>query len=215
MAGKNGISSGAVVQDNGSLNENVSAMLDGEVGHLSSEELTAAIEDEFTRASWVRYQMIGEVVRESALHRGRETLIDSSFAEKVRIEIDAEPTVLAPTGRIGKRERPSYLQPLAGVALAASVAGIAVIGLQQTLSDSTENPQPLSVANISAAEQVLTPAAVAEGGANSPTPELEIDLAEHKRRLNSYLVNFNEQRAGLGVPGVNPYVRIIDFESEK
>ena len=35
-----------------------------------------------------------------------------------------------------------------------------------------------------------------------------------QRRLNSYLVKFNAQRSSLAVPGVNPHVRIIDFQSD-
>ena len=35
----------------------------------------------------------------------------------------------------------------------------------------------------------------------------------YDQRLNGYLVNFNEQRQRLGVPGVHPYVRIVGFEA--
>ena len=35
-----------------------------------------------------------------------------------------------------------------------------------------------------------------------------------QRRLNSYLVKFNAQRSSLAVPGVNPYVRIVGFQSD-
>ena len=210
MAGKEDFVAGRNPTGDEELGEFVSALLDGEVEHLSDQTLSELVEAEHTRASWARYQLIGEVVRESA-HDEKHPMLGVSFAERLRIQIESEPTVLAPKRR-AKREMPSYLQPTAGFALAASVAGVAVIGVQNMSGTGAEEPQPLSVANIEAAEQVLAAATSDEG---ADTPELEIDLAEHKRRLNSYLVNFNEQRAGLGMPGVNPYVRIIDFESEK
>ena len=209
MAGKNDMGSNQSVGD-GTTNEVVSALLDGETAHLSEKVLRAAVEDEQSRASWARYQLIGEAVRESS-HLDQQALASSTFAEKVRSQIEAEPTVLAPKSS-RERQAPRYLQPIAGLAIAASVAGMAVIGIQQMSPSEGEAVQPLSVANLDAAEQVLAASAASD---SAETPELEIDLEEHKRRLNSYLVNFNEQRAGLGMPGVNPYVRIIDFESEK
>ena len=42
----------------------------------------------------------------------------------------------------------------------------------------------------------------------------QYDHAELRRRLNSYIVNFNEQRDSLAVPNVHPYVRIVGFEKE-
>lgn len=209
MAGINDMASKQSIKDS-AVNEVVSALMDGEVAHLSDEALKAVIENDETRGSWVRYQLIGDAVRETDQSAQGE-MASASFAERVRSRIDAEPTVLAPKSR-GDRRMPRYLQPVAGLALAASVAGLAVIGIQQMSNQGGEAVQALSVANLDAAEQVLAASATTD---STETPELEIDLEEHKRRLNSYLVNFNEQRAGLGMPGVNPYVRIIDFESEK
>ena len=213
MSGKENVVAGTKASDEHEYREMVSALLDGEVEHLSEQALRGVVEAEQTRGSWARYRLIGEAVRETA-GQGEPPVVGVSFAERLRIQIEAEPTVLAPKPR-AKRTMPSYLQPIAGFALAASVAGVAVIGVQNLSNGGGEEAQPLSIANMEAAEQVLATAAVGGTADDSDTPELEIDLAEHKRRLNSYLVNFNEQRAGLGMPGVNPYVRIIDFESEK
>ena len=190
--------------------ENVSALLDGEIDHLNEHDIKTLIDDSDNRESWARYQMIGDILREPNVDANSPGA-SQSFAERVRAQIEAEPTVLAP--RSANRRLPKYLQPVAGLAIAASVAGIAVVGVQQMSTEGAGETQPISVANLEAAEQVMAKTVVAD--ATLETPELEIDLAEHKRRLNSYLVNFNEQRTSLGMPGVNPYVRIIDFESEK
>lgn len=199
---------------NSALAERISAILDGrEVGE---QDLREIVDSEESRQTWHRYSLIGDALRAgnkndlaeqhaSAIVRGK-----TGFADSLKEKIADEPTVLAPR----KRNTPKYLQPIAGIAIAASVAGLAVVGIQQ-MSNTTEQAQPLSVANISAAEQVLGGQLVAENEVQSETPELEIDLAEHQRRLNSYLVNYNAQRTSLGMPGVNPYVRIVGFESEK
>ena len=194
--------------------ENISALLDGETAHLDDSDIKALIENPASRESWARYQLVGDILRESNLDSSAARpgqYAGQSVADRVRAQVEAEPTVLAP--RASNRRLPKYLQPVAGLAIAASVAGLAVIGIQQMAPQGGGEPQQISVANLEAAEQVMAETVVAD--ASDATPELEIDLAEHKRRLNSYLVNFNEQRTSLGMPGVNPYVRIIDFESEK
>jgi sigma-E factor negative regulatory protein RseA len=192
--------------------ELISAVLDGETEHLSQDKIKFALEANDTRETWHRYQLIGEALRPAADDQSGAILgSTTAFADKLRDQIASEPTVLAPR----KRTMPKYLQPVAGIALAASVAGLAVLGIQQMSAESSDQVQPLSVANLDAAEQVLGGSAVANNTEATDTPELEVDLAEHQRRLNSYLVNYNEQRTSLGMPGVNPYVRIVDFESEK
>lgn len=189
--------------------EMVSVLFDGQSEsaecQIPQAQIKQLVDNENTRTQWSTYQLIGAVLRSeddlAATASGGDSL-----ADKVRAEIAAEPTILAPRAK----SRPKYLQPIAGLALAASVAGLAVVGIQQMSSDSIQQGEPLSVANITAAEQVLSPVNVVQD-----TPELVVDLEEHQRRLNSYLVNFNEQRTRLGMPGVNPYVRIVGFESEK
>ncbi|MEM7469408.1 MAG: RseA family anti-sigma factor [Pseudomonadota bacterium] len=215
MAGNNITEIRAGAAGSASLNENVSALLDGETKHLTESEIQQLLESSESRASLSRYQLIGDVLREGS---GEITTVSQSgsFATALRDKIAAEPTVIAPQATAETRKKTAkYLQPVAGLAIAASVAGIAVIGIQKMNAEPQSGVEQLSVANLNAAEQVMASTAVATADTDADTPELEIDLAEHKRRLNSYLVNFNEQRASLGMPGVNPYVRIIDFESEK
>ena len=200
----------------GSTQEQLSAMLDGEPIDAQDQELARLLEAEDSRAAWHRYALIGDAMRSGNRHDPAEDEAHAilggsmSFADKLKQTIADEPTVLAPR----KRGKTKLLQPVAGLALAASVAGVAVIGVQQMMN-TTEQAQPLSAASINAAEQVLATQLVAGKDQNTETPELEIDLEEHQRRLNSYLVNYNAQRTSLGMPGVNPYVRIVGFESEK
>jgi sigma-E factor negative regulatory protein RseA len=198
-----------------SLDEHVSAALDGDSSDFE-EHLSCLLESDSARDTWHRYSLMGDALRAGHQSDPAESQASAilggttTFADTLKRRISGEPTVLAPR----KRAMPKYLQPVAGIALAASVAGLAVIGIQQ-MAGNSEQTQPLSVANINAAEQVLERQLVAGNDATSDTPELEVDLEEHQRRLNSYLVNYNAQRTSLGMPGVNPYVRIVGFESEK
>ena len=107
MAGKENVVVGMRATGENEYREMVSALLDGEVEHLSDQALSEVVEAEQTRGSWARYRLIGEVVRESGGH-DELPLVGVSFAERLRIQIDAEPTVLAPKTR-AKRTMPAYL----------------------------------------------------------------------------------------------------------
>ena len=183
--------------------ELLSTVIDGEVGSLDRQTLVTIASDETSRATWARYHLIGDVLRDNLTG-----VASASFSERVRAAVDQEPTVLAP----GRRNR-LWLTPVAGFAVAASVAALAVIGIKQM------GPSPLSntdeIAVVAPAPTVNVAAAPATSVAE--TPEILHPVPgtlEKHRRLNGYLVKFNEQRSSLGVPGVNPYVRIVGFESE-
>jgi hypothetical protein len=87
---------------------------------------------------------------------------------------------------------------LAGLAVAASVAVIAVLGVQQTRTPDA------------------VPGAV-QVAANPPAPastERAEVQAQNGNRLNAYLVNHSEYAASSGIPGISPYVRIVSYGQE-
>jgi negative regulator of sigma E activity len=113
-----------------------------------------------------------------------------------------------------RRTARPLLRPVAGFAIAASVAALAVVGIKQTAPEQQLNGTP-EIATTAPAVTESVQLATARPDANA-RPDIEVieeSLPAH-RRLNSYLVKFNEQRSSLGVPGVNPYVRIVGFESD-
>lgn len=185
--------------------ERISALVDdaaaGDEAFLSTITRTSDL-----RAAWGRYHLIGEVLR--GTHAGAPY---RHFADRVRDAIAAEPTVIAP--RLSPR-RSTLRHPLAaGLALAASIAALAIV---------TFRPAPLeedgSQAGLAANDGGFTAGPsqvvfVQPRGATAGGDEQE-GADQFQRRLSSYLVNFNEQRSNLGVPGVHPYVRIVDFQSE-
>jgi sigma-E factor negative regulatory protein RseA len=179
--------------------ETLSTLMDGEMDGSGGATLGGIASAEDTRPVWARYHLIGDVIRD-----GLTEVAPPEFAERLRIEIGREPTVLAP-----RRRGRSLLRPAAGLAIAASVAALAVLGVKQLDPTQGLGPTP----EISAA--IPTVASEALIAAESPAAVDELQESLHsQRRLNSYLVKFNEQRLSLGVPGVNPYVRIVGFEPE-
>lgn len=173
--------------------EQLSALVDDE---LDADHTRGALDalggDEALRESWGRYHLIGAAIRD---------------AESV-----TEPASVV---ALPVRRRSA---PLAGLAIAASVAALALALVLLPARDAGQGTPAIaaSVAPPAPARVAAVEPQVVSLPAQDPAVSGR-DIARigtHDERLNGYLVNFNEQRARLGVPGVHPYVRIVGFESE-
>jgi sigma-E factor negative regulatory protein RseA len=107
--------------------EQVSAFLDGELPASETELLLKRLtRDAGLRESFGRYALFGECLRGGAHAR-----LSQGFAARVNRAIDGEPAVAHPqSGR-----RAAWWRPLAGAAVAAGVAAVAVVALQQRAID--------------------------------------------------------------------------------
>ena len=107
------------------IREQVSAFLDGELPGTETELLLKRLtRDGELRESFGRYALIGE-----ALRGGGSQLLSRRFASRVNLAIDGEP-VVAQIPSQSVRER-RWWRPLAGVTVAAGVATVAIVALQQ------------------------------------------------------------------------------------
>ena len=178
--------------------ESLSALMDGEaVATGAIDELLASCD---ARATWARYHLIGDAMRD-----GLPARVDPGLAARVAARLAGEPALLAP-----QRRRPAFLKPLAAMAVAASVAGLAVV----TFDRGPDTPAVAAVAAVAppAAPTPAPPATL------TPVPPVEVVRwappdAAAAARLNGYLVNYSEQRSTMAVPGVlPPYVRLVGHE---
>ncbi|MCB1749261.1 MAG: anti-sigma 24 factor, partial [Gammaproteobacteria bacterium] len=101
--------------------------------------------------------------------------------------------------------------PLAGLAIAASVAALSVVLVAGNRGEPTVTPA-LEVAQSGAVAPSVPAAAPAVDSIVGDEASGLVPAGAYDQRMNGYLVNFNEQRARLGMPGVHPYVRIVGFE---
>ncbi len=210
--------------------QKVSAFIDGECSSGETEHvIDHALADEAARGAWTRYHFIGNAMRGEL---PRYVLRD--FVSRVRNTIAPEPIVLAPTAR-----RSVWLKPVSGLAIAASVAVVAIVGVRQSgeaaRSPAVGAPQITQVtgpAPIVAAQPIRSPM-TAQSLMPVQTPET-LELPDDQQRveklypaamiapaspswsrLNSYLVNYSEQRATLGSPGMLSYVKVVGYGQEQ
>lgn len=196
-------------------NERLSAFVDGELEGPERERIVHALyDDPELRRTWERFHLIGDAVRGTGPVPGADAI-----AGTVGAALSGEPVV-----RLKPRARRSRLHPLSGLAIAAAIAGIAILGLHR-LDGGGVLPRQIADASRSVAavtgsastapdRSEVRVASVAERPAGAEASRLQWSgvAPDAEARLNAYLVSHNEY-AGNGVRGVLPYVRIVGYQS--
>ncbi len=185
------------------ISERISALLDNAGDRTDQAALAAIAQDQAARQTWSRYQLIGDSLRD-----GEIPLKNQHFGARVAAALERESlaSLLAPSAAVSRRLF-WLLRPVAALAAAASLAALMFSGWYSRLLPEA----PTALATHTGAPSALP---VTSSKSNRDAPHISVlSEEEYQRRINSYLVNFNEQRAQLGVPGVHPYVRVVGFES--
>ena len=180
-----------------STDEQISALVDAEP---PARELTAAVrdleDDTVLAGRWGRYYLIGDAMRTSLLASW-----PMDFDARVSRALRSEPTVLTPRRLRNKSKLAAYIKPVSGMAIAASIAVVAMLGVQALQREA-----------VSTDTQV---AAVADDGGyvrrvgtywNLRQPALE-------SKLNSYLVDHAEHAPWRR--GMLPYATLVGYDSTR
>lgn len=198
--------------------EQLSALMDDALPlEATREAVTELLAEASARATWRRYHLIGDALR---------TTTEQPAS-------GAQPHL--PSGNVVPFPTPDALakpvrKPLsrAGLGLAAAaLAAVAVIisapvpqngAAPNNIAMNTElgaPPVSVPVAMVRDAELMASANDVASEafGPHSVSQTGIIKEDEAQKRMNSYLINFNEQRARQRTPGVHPYVRIVGYDT--
>lgn len=198
------------------IDEQLSALLDGE---CSAQELDALLET-FEQVDSTADDFSRLVASRDALAGTRVDLAPAGFAAGVMAAIAAEDSSQA-TPAEDRKVTPLFAapprrrwQPAAGLALAASVAAVAFLGLRP-VDDAPLLPAPVSVASSPAAVAPLSPAGDSQRAALSTgSSALQPALARTSRqregnaRLASYMIDYSNARSAQGFGGALGYARV-------
>ena len=184
------------------IREQVSAFLDGELPDSETELLLKRLtRDGELRESFGRYALIGESIRGTS--RG---LLTKGFAGRVNMAIDGEPVVAV--GQARESRAPRWWRPFAGAAVAAGVAAVAVVALQQRAVAPTLRAGP------AAAPMTAQNVVAAQGPAGLPQPSREglsytvpptspaAPAGMPQARLTNYVLAHSRYSSGLDLRGV-------------
>ena len=185
-------------------NEQLSSLIDGEYDGNYDRVIERLILDQELKDTWSRYHLIRDCLRE---HLPEE--ISNQVSTNVSKALSNEPTILAP-----QKTQQFNLKPLAGFAIAASVAMVAVFGIQVSNESNSVSSSPLLATNTVAPQ---TQTFSFEGAQALPASVRKSDTPEDvaNQRLNNYLMNHNEYRSNGSMNGILPYVRLVTIESQE
>ena len=220
------------------IREQVSAFLDGELPDTETDLLLKRLtRDGDLRESFGRYALIGE-----ALRGGGSQILTRGFASRVNLAIDGEPAQVAAHALPAQASR--WWRPLAGVTVAAGVAAVAIVALQQrAISPRLNGASPVTAQNVAAAPiaaaptagaptagaaaaaapktAALTPMAAQGGGGprealsyTVPAASTDAPSSLIPGRLTNYVFAHSKYSSGLGQRGVLADLLIEDDEPQ-
>ncbi|MDP9084168.1 MAG: sigma-E factor negative regulatory protein [Pseudomonadota bacterium] len=173
------------------IREQVSAFLDGELPNSETELLLRRLtRDAELRESFGRYALIGE-----SLRGARMSPLTRGFAERVNRALGGEH--IAADAPVQQARTRRWWRPFAGVAVAAGVAAVAVVALQQRAVVPT-----LHAALPVAAQNAIAPAAREAISYTVPASTPEAPAALPEARLTNYVFAHSKYSSGLDQRGV-------------
>jgi len=201
------------------MSEELSALVDGELASAPSRLLFDRLRsDEALRARWARYHEIGDLIRNEA-----PELPLLGLAERVRERLQDEPAILSPQRpAAGLPHRLRWGQVAAGLALAASVAGVSVYltDLQPSTTQADSPRMAQTPTTIPTPTQNIAPLMpVAQTAINpEPTPSLgnrwkRISQPRMESKLNRYLADHSEYATPGGMVGLIPYATLVSYDA--
>ncbi|MEM7207079.1 MAG: sigma-E factor negative regulatory protein [Pseudomonadota bacterium] len=203
--------------------EVISALADGE--HAVDDKLVAKFaSDEELRSRWADYHR-----GRAAMHGEVNVALSADFADTLRAKIANEPAILAPRIKAQEPSLPStpMRRVVSGLAIAATVAAVAIFGLQNF--SATQAPGVAPVAQVDAVPEGQSPAllpsatnsqvlpASLSGNATywqmqHVTPERDAEL---EARLNMYLAD-HMGNANVGkMQSVLPYSSLVGYDASE
>jgi sigma-E factor negative regulatory protein RseA len=207
------------------FDEQLSAFVDDELNHTAVDPLIKKLtQDAELKQRWQNYHLIGDTLRGSGTG---SVPLSAGFADLVMQALESEPTVLAPKSTVRSHASP-MTKRLAGVAIAASVATIAVLGVQG-LYQSPESSQLASMPDTDAfvrmpqvdqafstasnSNSTVLPQANGLMQASGPRSQVDLPNDELTRRiqnhLHRYLQDHTQNIDRSRVQGISPYARIV------
>ena len=174
--------------------ERLSALLDGQLAEQDAAiEIRKLIKLKDSSEHWYRYHLIGDAIRQEL-----GPVVDPLLVERLGKRLEQEPVVFAPSAL--PRKRGNWHKPAAGVAIAASVAIMAVTLAPQLINP----PAPEQVAAQIPNQDIY----VAEDG----TRWALLKKPKVESRLNNYLVNHQEYAPVSYMKGIMPYASFVSYD---
>ena len=186
--------------------EQISAGVDGESA-APGADAQGWVNDHHGRSVWSRYHLIGDLLRHDL---SPQAPID--VRANVASALAQEPVVLAPQQLRKGKSTGSLQQRLLGLAVAASVALVVVVGVQRFQTGGALGVAPQLAQTEPTTQSIIGGPEfgsdiVRVGGTRWAAAQPAVEL-----RLNGYLMDHSEQTAGVGVQAMVPSVQLVGYD---
>jgi len=184
---------------NEKVNNQLSAFMDGELSEQEHELLIRQLtRDPGMLDKWGSYHLIRD-----AMQNHLPVHVDGGLLQRISAAMEDEPEHIQGNELSSVRQ---WIRPLAGFAVAASVAMMAVLGLQN-ISQPDVSPVLSELASAKPQPSYIQPAST-----NGLRWNVQPAIAT---RLNGYLVNHNESVSSTQLQGMLHYARIAGYEQKR
>lgn len=177
--------------------QNASALLDNHFSDSGADaerpfnaEISALLDDEQAQAVWQRYALVGHLMRGDA-----QTNQQIDISARVAAQLSQESVVVKPSVQQGgamARAANRWLKPAGSIAIAASVALVAVVSVQQPVVDVEQAApsvtSPALITNPFGDRNPVSYNTVIEAQAPS-----EAEIAQQRQLLQSYMLDHQRQ----------------------
>lgn len=183
------------------MKEKLSAFIDGELSDTEMQEVLLALKgDAELRQAWSRYHLV-----RSAIQGHSATRPGDDFAQRIAHQLAAEPAVLAPSAMSADKGFLARATGMAGrLAIAASVAAIAIIGLRTLIPDTPTGSNATVAQSVDAAKFTRVGVTRWDKG-----------KADAEHELNMYLAEHNRYSPASNMKGMMTYVHVVGYDAEK
>ena len=201
------------------LKESLSAAIDNETDDFETRRvLDETVTDAELRGIWERYHLIRSVIGRDAARQAPAGMLERMWARVDAGELaepssaDVQALELTPIAASGvARVTNRWANPVTGIAVAAAVAMVVVVGYNFEASNEVAPVMsPAALVAMPTDPESLTPAPVPVGRAALQDYPTKDDV----QRNNAYMVHHAQQR-GLANPANRvPFVKVAAFEAE-
>ena len=182
------------------MKDKLSALMDGELTAAEQQQLHGELaQDSEMRATWERYHLVRSVLRnEDAVP------VVGDVAERVALALAAEADIV-PHPAWSQAWHSRVARVGGSLAIAASVAAIAIFGLQALQRNQDHSPTQTL--------QAQAPLGTEQNSALRVGSQMS--AAEREARLNRYLVEHNEFSPSSNLKGMMAYGRVVSHENDR
>ncbi len=204
------------------INESLSAMLDGEASDMEVRRILKSEDAELTQR-WQRYQLAGAAMRKEADSGFGSIDLSAAISDAIanEPELSANPVDTDQDTKKSGNKVANLWSNIGRFAVAASVAGAVVVGVQFSPNDTSTNIATAPEAPVSTQPSLSVDTTVrAVGEISKPKPAQIIISEETQRKAQQgleqeaqRLIREHAENASQNTPnGVTPFVRVPDGE---